>query len=123
MLYIRDMVHHLNACPALVRPLLIILFADDLTMLAASLTNMCKVVNHLEPYFEAWGLRVSWARTKVMSMGLVSMVQSAALAGHAVEVMQFFSLLGITLYLMACLDRHATNTISRASPRCHAFRN
>jgi hypothetical protein len=78
------------ACPDLSTQALIALFADDMTLIAATLADMNRLVAHLLIYCEAWGFTVNWVKTEAMWLGSINLEDTITIAGRTVKNKQKF---------------------------------
>jgi hypothetical protein len=130
MLYTADLVHHLRSTGLSENELLIILFADDLTMMFETMDGLERGVDLLVKWCNAWGLKINWKKTKLMRVN----DKSAGCKEHAldcqqptcivqisdqvVEVTRTFKLLGILLDYKADMKRFGNALISSVQFHC-----
>ncbi|XP_053399819.1 uncharacterized protein LOC128557111 [Mercenaria mercenaria] len=79
--------------------LFLLLYADDQAVFARSPDSLQKLLNDIENYCNAWGLRINTAKTKIMIFEKGRLTHhDFYLYGSSLEVVNSFKYLGVSLY-------------------------
>ena len=122
MLFVNDIMENINANLQNIfsineLKLFLILFADDQVLFATSPNTLQLLLSDLETYCQLWGLKINSNKTKAMifEKGRQATYFDFYIYGTAIEIVDHFKYLGVTLFkngnwnrTQKCLSQHAS---------------
>lgn len=95
----------------------VLMYADDIVMLAEDIESLQKMINNLEEYCQLWGMEVNLAKSEIMifqKAGRNSLKEKWRFNGEDVKIVSEYRYLGILLTPAMTFSKHVADKTSAA---------
>jgi hypothetical protein len=92
----------------------ILLYADDIALLAQDLADLHIMLTELDTAFKWWGLHMNVQKTKVMSIGTSTQPTGLHLGGQVIEAVTTFKYLGHCFSSDGSINSEVTHRVGKA---------